>query len=51
VIATGSEVHPALSAVERLQSEGKKVRLVSLPSWELFEASRRRIVSRYSPSQ
>ena len=38
VIATGSEVHPALSAVERLQSEGKKVRLVSLPSWELFEA-------------
>ncbi len=38
VIATGSEVHPALSAVERLQAEGKKVRLVSLPSWELFEA-------------
>jgi transketolase len=38
VIATGSEVHPALAAVERLQAERKKVRLVSLPSWELFEA-------------
>jgi transketolase len=38
VIATGSEVHPALAAVERLQREGTRVRLVSLPSWELFEA-------------
>jgi transketolase len=38
VIATGSEVHPALAAVEKLQGEGKNVRLVSLPSWELFEA-------------
>ena len=38
VIATGSEVHLALAAVERLQADGKQVRLVSLPSWELFEA-------------
>ena len=38
VIATGSEVHVALQAVERLQSEGIAVRLVSLPSWEIFEA-------------
>ncbi len=38
VIATGSEVHPALAAVERLQREGVKARLVSLPSWELFQA-------------
>jgi transketolase len=28
----------ALQAVERLHSEGMAVRLVSLPSWELFEA-------------
>jgi transketolase len=38
VIATGSEVALALGAVEKLQSEGLAVRLVSLPSWELFEA-------------
>lgn len=34
-IATGSEVHLALQAAERLQ--GFKVRVVNLPSWELFE--------------
>ena len=38
VIATGSEVHPALTAVQQLQAEGVRVRLVSLPSWELFAA-------------
>ncbi len=38
VIATGAEVHVALTAVEELQQEGVRVRLVSLPSWELFQA-------------
>ena len=38
VIATGSEVALALGAVEQLQAEGVAVRLVSLPSWELFAA-------------
>jgi transketolase len=38
VIATGSEVALALGAVERLQHEGVRARLVSFPSWELFEA-------------
>ncbi len=38
VIATGAEVHLALAAVERLQAEGVRARLVSLPSWELFDA-------------
>ena len=38
VIATGSEVAIALTAVERLQAEGVAARLVSLPCWELFEA-------------
>ncbi|WP_027715256.1 transketolase [Desulfuromonas sp. TF] len=38
IIATGSEIHPALAAREILQKEGIGVRVVSLPSWELFEA-------------
>ncbi len=38
VIATGSEVALALGAVDQMQAEGLAVRLVSLPSWELFEA-------------
>ncbi|MBE0429494.1 MAG: transketolase [Thermoleophilia bacterium] len=37
IIATGSEVHPALAAYEQLAGEGVKARLVSLPSWEIFE--------------
>ncbi len=37
LIATGSEVHPALAAYEKLKAEGCRVRLVSMPSWELFE--------------
>jgi transketolase len=37
VIATGSEVHPALEAYKILESEGIAVRIVSMPSWELFE--------------
>lgn len=36
VIATGSEVMTAYRAVEALRKEGKKVRLVSMPSAELF---------------
>jgi transketolase len=38
LIATGSEVHVALAAGQRLLGEGIRVRVVSLPSWELFEA-------------
>ena len=38
LIATGSEVHLALSAAHRLAADGIAVRVVSLPSWELFEA-------------
>ncbi len=37
IIATGSEVHIALEAVRTLQDEGISARLVSMPSWELFE--------------
>ncbi|MBO4304593.1 MAG: transketolase [Lentisphaeria bacterium] len=38
LIATGSEVNLALDAAALLRAEGKKVRVVSMPSWELFEA-------------
>ncbi len=38
LIGTGSEVHVALDAGRRLQEKGVAVRVVSLPSWELFDA-------------
>lgn len=38
LVATGSEVHVALAAAERLLAEGIRARVVSLPSWELFQA-------------
>jgi transketolase len=38
IIGTGSEVHIALEAARLLEEKGVGVRLVSMPSWELFEA-------------
>lgn len=38
LIGTGSELHIAHEAYNRLMAEGIKARLVSLPSWELFDA-------------
>jgi transketolase len=38
LIATGSEVSLALTARELLAGEGVSARVVSMPSWELFEA-------------
>jgi transketolase len=37
LIATGSEVSLALAAREKLEAEGIATRVVSMPSWELFE--------------
>jgi len=37
LIASGSEVHLALAAQEALAAEGTATRVVSMPSWELFE--------------
>jgi transketolase len=37
LIATGAEVHLALKAGEVLKKRGVAVRVVNLPSWELFE--------------
>jgi transketolase len=37
LIATGSEVHLALASSKELKIEGIEARIVSMPSWELFE--------------
>jgi transketolase len=37
LLATGSEVVLCLEAHERLKAEGIKARVVSIPSWELFD--------------
>jgi len=38
LMGTGSEVQLCVGAAEQLAAAGKKVRVVSMPSWELFEA-------------
>lgn len=37
LIATGSEVQLAIQAQKQLEKEGIYVRVISMPSWELFE--------------
>jgi transketolase len=37
LIGTGSELHLCAQAADKLRAEGKKVRVVSLASWEVFE--------------
>ncbi|QTA83956.1 Transketolase [Desulfonema limicola] len=37
LISTGSEVHVTLAARDILEQKGIKARMVSMPSWELFE--------------
>jgi transketolase len=37
LLATGSEVHIALEAYEKLKNEHIKARVVSLPNWNLYE--------------
>jgi transketolase len=41
LISTGSEVSLAMAAREILLQEGRRVRVVSMPSWELFGAQSR----------
>jgi transketolase len=38
LLATGSELHLAMAARDILTAEGTRVRVVSMPSWERFEA-------------
>jgi transketolase len=37
LIATGSEVHVAVDAAAELAADGCRARVVSMPSWEIFE--------------
>ncbi len=37
IFASGSEIHPSMGAAKRLEAEGLMVRVVSVPSWELFQ--------------
>ncbi|MCS6875640.1 MAG: transketolase [Aquificaceae bacterium] len=37
ILASGSEVHPALKVGEKLSSEGVKVRVINMASFEVFE--------------
>jgi transketolase len=37
LLATGSEVALCIEAYEKLKAEGIRARVVSMPSWELFE--------------
>ncbi len=37
IVATGSEVHPSLEAAEYLAKRGFGIRVVSMPSWQLFQ--------------
>jgi transketolase len=37
LIGTGSETQLCVKAAEQLRNEGKKVRVVSMPCWELFQ--------------
>jgi transketolase len=38
LLSTGSEVHVALEAAQRLAEQGTSARVVSMPCWELFAA-------------
>lgn len=37
LIGTGSELHLCVEAARHLEAKGRSIRVVSLPSWELFE--------------
>ena len=49
LIATGSEVGVALAARDLLQADGIGTRVVSMPSWELFEQQDERYRRRVLP--
>jgi transketolase len=49
LIATGSEVAIALDARERMQNDGVPTRVVSMPSWTLFDRQPREYRDRVLP--
>jgi len=50
LVATGSEVSVILAAADRLAADGIVARVVSLPSWERFEAAGRSYQASVLPS-
>ncbi len=50
LLATGSEVGLAIQAYEQLTAEGIKARVVSMPSWELFEQQSEEYQNKVLPS-
>ncbi len=50
LMATGSEVSLCVSVYEQLTAEGRKVRVVSMPSWEIFEKQTPEYRERILPS-
>jgi transketolase len=51
LLASGSEVVLCLEAYERLKAEGIKARVVSIPSWELFDDQPQEYRDRVLPPQ
>ena len=51
LLATGSEVSIALDAREKLKAKGIASRVVSMPSWELFEQQPKEYRERILPSE
>ena len=49
LMATGSEVEIALNASEDLEAKGLGTRVVSMPSWELFEKQGREYIDQILP--
>jgi transketolase len=50
LLATGSEVSLCVEAYEQLKTEGIKARVVSMPSWELFEQQSQEYRDRVIPT-
>lgn len=51
LMATGSELSLAYDAGKRLEKQGRKVRVVSFPSWELFEKQSKKYQNSVLPSE
>jgi transketolase len=50
LIGTGSEVHIAMEAADALHEKGFNVRVVSMPSWELFDKQSEAYQNRVLPA-
>ena len=51
LIATGSEVSLSIKAAEQLETQGKNIRVISFPSWEIFEQQSDEYKSKIFPTE